>query len=280
MSTVAICRILYGEDWIRESIESLLPYVDRFVLFWTDRSWAGPEAYVVGKDQPADGWRERVEAIGSDKVELVYDHVPDPMGQHQHLVNDRLVPEFGKPDLLIVSEADHVWRNDQIEAALEQFRSSGRRVAGSRMVELWKGPRWRVPERPWNTAAVFWNLKTFRRMPPTGRAGEPLKKHHLFHAKFPLLDAHLHNLGFCLSEEAMRMKLELARRYSPVIGDLVPGEHWIERVWLPWSEDNQLENLEFGSGMEDSIPRAVPYDPDLCPDSVRRRYGLIGGATP
>jgi len=36
---VAFYRVLYGLDFLRESIESIYPHVDRIIVFHTNRVW-------------------------------------------------------------------------------------------------------------------------------------------------------------------------------------------------------------------------------------------------
>ncbi len=289
MSTVAIYRILYGQDFLCESIDSVLPVVDNVVVFWSDRWWGAPEpngaervscnvpalddALSYIPNEPFDAWQERLlthtpRDLGDREVnvDFIYDHVSDPMNQFTHLVNDHVIPEYGKPDELLIMEPDLVFRDDQLERALTEFRNNGYTAAKTRQIELWREPCWRVPERPNRTGAVLWNLKRLHEMPPTQRQGEPRG------TAFETIKAYVHNFGFCNSDPTMRLKHLAAILFSETIGDSIPNTSWLDDKWRAWTAENQLEHLEISRGHEHMIPRAVPYDTTQLPESIRLRY--------
>lgn len=257
---VAVYRILYGEDFIAESVRSVLPFVDDVYVFWTDRTW-GPQV-VSGSGEPMDGWKDGLVEARLPAM-LVYDHVPDPMNQYTHLANDVLRGSLGvRPDEILFVEPDHVFRSDQLAAGLEELRSKGLRCASFRQVEMWRNDHtkpcrlWCIPERPERTGAVLWSLRGDL-MPPTRRQGEPVD------GPLPRLDAYVHNLGFCVSEKTMRLKHECALWFSKAIGDSIPNDRWVDEKWLSWDPETNNRDLEISRGYEHTIPYAVPYTGEL-----------------
>lgn len=265
MIVYAIYRCLYGEDFIQESVRSIAPYVDKVFVFWTDRVW-GDVTHCMYKGQrvdfPADGRfdgiRDRLDALRyefPDKLVVQRDHVVNNRNQFTHLVNDRILPHYTKPDRIIVMEVDYIWRRDQIEKALIEFQALvdvGVSHASSSQVELWKTFGYQALRNdPNRKAAMFWNLGPFTQMPPTNR-----------HADAPgmrCLSAFVHNLGFCASPQVMYWKHLTAIGYAQKIGDSPPNEDWYEKVWLAWDYQTSNRNLEMSRGYEHLIPSSGPY---------------------
>lgn len=268
---VACWRVLYGEDFLIPSLRSVLPFVDKAVIFWSDRPWGAarsvsylgtetPIPWTEGK--PFDGWVDRMRGEEFDPkppIEQHYFHHPGPVGYWTAAVADRFGSEI--PDTLILLECDHVWDAKGLEAALREFKANRYRAATSRQVELWRTFDWRVPERPNRTGTVFWSGKGLKALPPTRHQGEPTG------TDFHLLSPAVHNLGFCVSEETMLTKHLCALSFSARIGDSRPNERWVEDVWKRWEPG--MENLEIARGWEHTIPRAIPYDRAQVPEVLR-----------
>lgn len=274
---IAACyRILYGEDWIVPSLKSVLPHVDEVVIFWSDRPWKQARSVTyLGADtpidwsagRPFDGWVERIRENGFDPnppIEQHYFHVDTPHNYWTRAIADRWHEgsKHKRPDILMLMECDHVWRDDQIAMALREFTNNGYRAATSRQIELWKTFDWRVPERPNRTGAVFWNMhRVAGSFPETRTQGEPRS------ADFERLRAEVHNLGFCSSGKTMLSKHLTALSFSAKIGDSRPNERWLEDVWKRWEPG--MENLEISRGYEHTIRCAVPYDRSQVPEVLR-----------
>ncbi len=273
----AVYRILYGEDFIAESIKSVLPHVDKVFVFWTDQALGGATSAVYRGEQvafglhpgePFDDWRDRVEEIDTDKIVIEKHHHPNFTGQFTIHVNDLILPRFPRPDTILSLEPDHVFRADQIEAALTEFEGGNHAAAKTRQVELWRTPSYRCdPERPWRTGTVLWNLSRVKRVPPTHRQAQPIGGG----PAFGTLDAYVHNFGFCVSEKSMYWKHVLALGFSPLIGDSIPNEDWYESIWLKWHPDRNNANLEISRGAEHHIQRAVPYPEQELPELIREK---------
>jgi len=198
-----------------------------------------------------------MEANGS--VEVWYDHVENNTNQFTHLVNDRILPNYPKPDKIMIIEVDHIFRKDQLEKALEL--SDQHVNCTTKPIELWKTPAWRIPQRD-RMCTVFWDMKNLDKLPETGRQGNSFG--------MAAIDAYTHNFGFCFNEKTMYWKHLLALGFSQKIGDSMPDELWYDR-WLNWKPEDR--DLEISAGSQSAISHAYPYDFNELPEVIKEKYG-------
>ncbi len=252
----AFYRLLY-EDTLNLSIESI-PGVDKIFVFYSDRPWGrtfsieygGTTWGLVRQYADPDSWTDI--RVVSRKA-----HQDDPMNQFTNFANRYILDRYPRPDKLIFMEPDFIWRADQWEQFLAE--SDEHDVSRSRHVELWRTPAWRIPQRPGRSTAVAWNLKRsgITQIPRTRRAGDI--------EGLPLLDAYLHNMGFCLSPETVLWKHLTAMAFSRDIHDSPPDPAWYDR-WLNWRPGDR--DLEISLGHAHAIPDAFPYLPEHLPLSL------------
>ena len=260
----AVYRCLYGEDFIQQSINSITNYVDKIFVFWDDIPW-GNVSYVIYKgkriDFPSkfDNILEKINELNNPKIVLIYDHVENNINQFTHLVNDYILPNYKKPDIIMFIEVDYVFRRDQLEKAINEFKSKDYLVASARQVEIWKDFNYRIPERG-RLGTIFWNMNKIDKIPPTGR--------HAVLQVPPFISAYNHNFGFAVSPKVMYWKHLTALAFSQKIGDAMPNEDWYEEKWLKWNYERNNENLEISKGNEHNIPRTDKYDVSQLPETI------------
>jgi len=266
----ALYRCLYGEQFIQESIKSVIDHVDKVFVFWTNKPWGNTDRCIFKGEEVLfpdkfDNILDRIKELDSPKIELVEAYTESPFGQLTHFVNDILLERYDRPDTLVILEVDHVFREDQIVKALNDFEAADYDCATTRQVELWKTPKFRIPNRPSRCGTNFWNLSKLSNLPPTGTQGNI--------SGMPVLDVDVHNFGFCESSKVMRWKHLTALAFSKEVGDSPPNENWLDK-WEAWSEDNQSKNLEVSLGCESNIPHALPYNISELPSLVVEKYKL------
>ncbi len=253
----AFMRVLY-EDYLNLAIESM-PGVDRIFCFWTDKPW-GRTFEIEWKGETVNLAKQVCDPSSwtDPRVIAIKAHQDDPANQFTNFANEHILSNYPRPDKLIFLEADWVWRADQWEKALEQ--SDDHDVCRSRHVELWRKPTWSIMERPGRSTAVFWNLARsgITAIPRTRRAGDI--------AVMPILDAYLHNLGFCLTPGTMLYKHLAAMAFSRDIQDSQPDPAWYDR-WLNWKPSDT--DLEISLGHAHAIHSASPYPPEWLPELMR-----------
>lgn len=272
MLTYAIYRVLYGEDFVQYSIRSILPYVDQIFVFWDDIPWGDVHSCVYRGErvifpEKFDAAVERILDMNEPKVILLYNHRFNNVNQFTYLVNEKIIPAYGKPEELLVIEVDSVFKKAEIEKAFTEFRQRNLRCAKTRQVEIWRGFDYRVPEREYRTGAVLWNLRDIEAMPPTQRQAEG--------EGMEILEAEIHNFGFAVSPKVMYWKHLTALAFSQAIGDCIPNEDWLEDKWLTWHPETNNKDLEISIGFEHVIPEAVPYDVSLLPEEIRQDLEML-----
>ena len=110
--TYAIYRVLYGEDFIQDSILSIIDYCDKIFVFWDDVPWGDvKQAKYKGNIIPIPKLIDRVvDSVKElaikfpNKIVIEFDHSDVNVNQVTHLVNDHILHSYGKPDLLIFME--------------------------------------------------------------------------------------------------------------------------------------------------------------------------------
>lgn len=241
MKSAAVYRVLYGEDFIEESIHSVLNAVDKVYVFWTNKVWGDCKAVkyngeIVKFPEKFDNAVEIVKGIDSPKIELIEHYHPTPHGQFTELVN-----HYVDADVVILIEHDQII--EDARTALDEFNSSDRIAATLPQIEYWKTKEYRIPDR-YRPGPIFWKTP-LPHTRPNGAPGWVL----------PWLQSTIaHNYGFCVSDKTMYWKHLTALAFSPKIGDSLPREDWYEEVWLKWTPE--MENLEISKNHPTAIPRA------------------------
>lgn len=263
----AIYRCLYGEDFIQESIKSISDHVDKIFVFWDDTPRGDvTESVYKGENikfpKKFDNVVEKIRELDNPKIELKYDHQDSSENQLTHFVNDIILPNHEKPSVILFLEAEHVFRSDQIEKAIDEFINSDYVFATTNQIEVWKGFKHRLSERQNKTGAVFCNLSKLKRMPETLKHGGILV--------MPKLYAYVHDFGFAVSEKTMYWKHLLSLAYAQKSGSSIPSENWYEEKWLRWDYDSNNESLDISE--QEIIPGAIPYDANELPETIQRKY--------
>lgn len=265
-------RILYGEDFVQESILSILDHVEKVFVFWThipfgDVTHVEYEGKIIQFPKKFDNVLEKIQALKNTKIILIEDHRKFNDGQFTHLVNDIILPNYVKPEEILFIEPDHVFRRDQLQQALTEFRQLNCMCASTRQVELWRTPFFAVPERHGRMASMLWNLRNIKTIPLTGKhANYPVGK------SVPFLKSFVHNFGFCVSEHAMYWKHLTTIAFSTIIKDTPPRLDWYEKIWKNWDVVTNNTNLEISVGYEHHLPFAFPYDWRELPELIQKRY--------
>ena len=253
----AFYRILYGEDFIKESLNSILPHVDKVFVFWTDKFF-GDVSEVIYKNElikfpeKIDNVIEVIREMNNPKIELIYDHRPNNENHFTERVNTYILPHHPKPDYILFMEPDFIYPTEDFKLALTEMQpliKQGYYWFSTSQIEYWKTPKYTVPRMGERLSAIWWYIKDLEQIPPTG-----------FHANvhdgenFAWLKSRTHNLGFCVSDNAMFWKHMGSLAYSNLINDAFPNEMWYEEKWRDWEYDHNGKNYEISLGEEHMIP--------------------------
>jgi hypothetical protein len=297
--------VLYGEDFIVESLQSVLPYVDRaFVVMmaepwgrtegvdyrgewvpWPFESQVGPVRadrlqsiyghnrmilptyYCVPLARVFDRTREVVRAMGDDRVEIVETYKRTPWNRWGYAVNEVLrgAHEYEFDEVVLI-DPDCVFHADQAASAIREWEAHPEyQWASCGQIELWRTPAWQVM-RPRSMVSLHrGDLSLISSPEPPAKRERPAPLTHQ-------LAARVHNLGFCVSEQTMRWKHLTALAFSKVVGESPPNPDWLEKKWLSWHPVKNNRHLEVSLGSESAIDEARPYDVAQLPESIRRRW--------
>jgi len=256
----------------------VLPVVDKVIVVWGERPFAGVKAWmhkgkVYNFPEKFDNLVEVVESYPDDRVHLFKHHIDNPRNQWTRIVNEIVIPEFGKPDIAIMGHVTHVWEEDAIRAALEEFKTSRYRCANTWQVETWRGLDTRIPER-FRAGAGFWNLRDVGEMPPTwldfNPSGTPL-------SRLPMLCGKVHNLRYSQNPNIMFWRHLVVQAYVSKLGDSRPDPNHFDDKWLTWTPATR--NIEMAAAHAHTVPEAVPYDTSCLPHVIQRDLPVLQAKT-
>ena len=284
MSTCALYRILYGEDYIQESLLSVLPHVDHVFIYWADRPWGGPTSATYKGERVEipwekgcmfDGWAERVRPLGHEKISLCGYYQKTPLHQFSNMI-DRI--KYIHPEIctVICMEPDFVFSEGGLETALscyEEVPSTGQFFSVPQ-TEVWKNPCWRIPQRH-RPGAWIVDTRGMSLCPRTGFSAQPLNE---TIKALALPEQTMFNMGFAASSKTMWMKHLTAIAFSSTIGDSRPNESWFSDVWSSWAPG--MQNLEISLHHEHSIREAERFTPQGMPDYLLNRWSSIHDTVP
>lgn len=259
---IGIYRVLYGADFVVESIRSILPHVDKVIVYQAPRPWGvSTGAHYRGEwvSWPAkfDDLSDRVLGMNEPSVEIVDNYYPTPFGQYEHIINNLLLPNYPKLSDVVTMEPDWVWAPAEAEWAFSEWASrSHLNQAHSRQIEMWRTCDWRTPERLGRATP------SFQRVGVRAPAPNLLTPSHE-------LGGSVYNLGFCASEATLRWKHLTGIAFTAEIKDCAPNPDWFEEKWKKWNPVTNNTNLEISLGLEYKIPCAIPYEALLVPESIR-----------
>ncbi len=270
MKIFAVYRCLYGEDFVQESIKSILPYVEHVFVFWDDMPWGNvhqcqyKDWNLSFAERKFDKVVDRIDELNSKKIHLIYNHMENNENQFTRLINEKIKPVYGNPDLYIMPEVDHIQRKDQIEGAIAHIMGNNIRNASTTPIEMWRSYKYRIPERH-RMCTILWNMNGINELPTTGRqANSP---------QMQFIPFNTWNFGLCYNPATMFWKHVLSMAFSSKIGDDLPGEGWYEK-WLTWTPTYNNSALEISKGYEANISHAFEYDVTQLPELIKEKYGI------
>jgi len=278
MRTAAIYRLLYGSDFIAQSIESVYDHVDHVLCFVTREAFGGRRVIrYFGRDvylpHDIDGVADTIRAWADEydydsKVEIIDNPFGARLlGQVSSMLNEIVLPRFDLTHVLFV-ECDEVWHPDHLDGLLELARVSDADEFMAHTCHLfWKSPRF-VSTRT-NPYAVLRALKGRGRIGETAHALSE-RDQSLKRARDPRVV--VHNFGYAGSERTMFWKHLTGLSFSRDMRlDSPPREEWFEDVWRPWHWDrNRREDLCPSIGHERAFAPAEEYPFDDLPPIMQR----------
>jgi hypothetical protein len=276
--TVAIYRLLYGSDFIGESLASIYDSVDHILCFVTHEVFGGRKVVnYFGHDlylpHDIDGltdairrWKSRHDY--ANKVQIVSNRFgADLKGQVGKMVNTLVLPHFNCTHLLFV-EADEVWHADSLAnlMSLAARTDADEVLTGCHL--FWRSPRF-VSTRT-NPYCVLRALKGKTSIGVTGHALAEVDPN-LKRVSDP--GVFVHNFGYAASARTVFWKHITGLSFSRDARlDSVPREDWFEKSWRAWNwAANRRTDHCPSAGYEGAFPAAVEYPFENLPAPIQRR---------
>lgn len=261
---IAVYRALYGEDFVRHSVESVLQAVDQIAFVYAGRPYADATEGVrydgvkFKIPQPIDRMLERLPKDPRIRVFELYN--PTPWGHWTRIFNEIVIPNYGSPDMAVCVFPVQVWRNGELDRAFEEFKRLRVPYANSAQVDIWRGFDWALPRLPIRNGANFLNL----RMRPVKATQFDCFPCHVSQA--PQLEKTLlHNLRNAQNPNTTFWKCMAVGAYAKAVGDSEPNPNWFEDKWLNWTPETTCLNMSkrWGHTSFKAEPYAVGELPEL-----------------
>lgn len=279
---VAVYRLLYGSDFIGESLGSIYDACDVILCFVGRRPFGGlpsvryfgHEIYfphdVDGVSDAIRGWAREHDPAG--KVRIIENPYAAVLkNQLGRLVDEFVLPEYDCTHVLQV-EGDEVWRSDALAALMNAIEDDAADEILSTNDLFWRSPRF-VSRRN-NPYAVVRAIRTQDRLAGTiGPTGHALMSVRDDLTRIAPAGVRVHNFGYCSSERTMFWKHLAGLSFSRDLRwDSVPREEWFEQVWKPWNwHSNRRTDLCPSVGYPTAFAAAEPFPVDDLPEQIRQR---------
>jgi len=281
----AVYRLLYGEDFVKDSILSIIDSVDKVICFCTDKPW-GRRQSATWKNKEYkfpdvfDKTRQYVVDLNNiyqDKIIIVDQSCPIAILQMAYDYNVYIKNMETQPDFIVSIEADMII-NDPCDLKKMIDWSLNNKVAISSMnsVNHFRHPsytfNYKLPAKllrvsPGRHSVILWNLNlidlkvldisTYR-----GDRGEHVPQYPIVRSPF-----WCHNFGYCWNEKTMFFKFIV--NISQARLDNEPNEDWFENKYLLWS--TYVKDMEISKGFEQNIPDTFKESKLFLPKCIQNR---------
>lgn len=279
LKTVAIYRLLYGSDFIGESLASIYDHCDHILCFVGHEMFGGGRiinyfGHDVYLPHDIDGLTDAIRAWKTahdtrNKIRILDNpYATDLKNQVGRMINTEVIPNYDCSHVFFV-EADEVWHERTIG---ELFDLASRTDEDEYMAAachlFWRSPRYCSTRT--NPYAVLRALKGRRAIGPTGHAlmseGNDVRRRTDDRMK-------IHNFGFAAAERTIFWKHMTALSFSRDQKlDSPPREEWFETVWRPWNwVTNRRPDLCPSIGYENAFAPAEEYPFEQLPAVMKQR---------
>lgn len=268
----AVYRILYGEDFIVESLNSILNQVDKIFIFWTDKffgdvSEVSHNGELIQFPHKIDNVIQTIEGLNNKKIQLIYDHRPNNKNHFTERINKYILPHYPKPNYILFMEPDFIYDSYNLNNSLLEIERLINKnptlfCFSTQQIEYWKSLKYKVIRLSeysldgsvniQRLGAMWWSLNNLDAIPPTGFHANPLDYNSIY-----FLDSTIHNLGYCINDRTMYWKFLGSIAYSELIGDDAPNKKWYDNKWIGWDFIENNNDLEPSKGKENTIPFAI-----------------------
>lgn len=258
---VALYRMYYGEDYIIESIRSIINQVDHIYIGIAMKPWSEiTEVNVRGNKikipVPIDRGYELAINMSHiyEKVHVFPYHQLLPDNQFTKMYEQ--IQKNYDIDTVILMEPDMVWPEKEkgVKEVITALKTIDNGMCCTYQVEHWKTCDYMIPVRK-RPGAILYDMNKYVSLPHTGKNGMPHAT-----AGIQYINYHIHNYGFCLSPRNMWWKHWIGVENNKWINDSQPDPDWFDAKWISWDFENNNIDLEISKHYKHLIPGAIRYD--------------------
>lgn len=238
MKTLAFTPILYGKEYLEYALKSVRPFVDNWLILYTDHPTYGHGSELSNPDS-----KEELKEI-CDRYNCDWREVPQNLtgeGRHRDLAVNYAISE--KYDILMSVDADEVWEPSTVEPCIKEAYDGNDRVYRTNHAG------WRHFYRSFNEVCRdgfeperFLNLN--RHAPTKGR----------------VLQNVIYHFGYANSEKLQRYKMSVHGHKSEV------SNQWFTDKWLNYKKG---ETRSLHPASSDVWNETEDFNKNLLPDHMK-----------
>lgn len=231
---IAYIPLFYGSCYLKEAIQSVAPFVDKIMVFYTDRP-----SYGFGTEITCPDTEEKLRNIAeseSDKIQWVKGQWSTE-GEHR----EEILKYSNGYDVILTFDADEVFNQDDLPVALENVsRGTSRYWGVEGYINFWK--------------TFDWEVKDFFR---------PIRFINLKEGNFGQSEVHqtIYHFSCCQSDEIMNFKYEVHGHKNEISCD------WLRDKYYAWTPENKITFLHPSS--QQVWGDAFAYDKTQLPQSLK-----------
>lgn len=305
MLTYSIYRVLYGEDFFEDSVESIINESDKVFLFLHSKPWgAKPSINIYGKHvvfpehfdnchiiakKLKEKYNHKIIIVTDDEFEkyivVGYDSKKGISWSNSYLsYYNYICNNFEKPNLLLLPDLDIVMDNN-VEQMINDFLKTSKIYGYPRCRSFYRHPLYQFKytqiwcngdkevEKELDGARLgiqLINCDLLNKLDPNGV--EYKRLFHFFAMKMALkegvfLDYYCYNFGFCWNTKTVFWKLLVNLTQSDFDSESNPV--WFKDKFLFWNPNTK--NLEIAKDYSHIIPNTFKIDINTLPLSIRKR---------
>ena len=252
----AIYRIHYGIDFLKQSIDSVLPFVDNVIVCYSNFNWVKAdsvryfnETVLINNPENVLQFLEDNYAL-NEKVSYWRQEFDTPKNQFRIILQEIVKRKECVPSYVLMMEPDMIFDVSDPFILFDEMKNRDLSNISTTQIELWKNSNWRIPQRD-RVGPTLWNLNKSPNF--TTHFGTTCSSNNINVSN----KIQNYNFGFCMNEQTMLYKHLVTMAYSAKIGDSLPSEVWYRDKWLNWKPETK--NLEIAENAKNSITNAIPY---------------------
>jgi len=232
MRVIGYIPLHYGKEYLRETILSMLPWVEELWIIYSSKGSQGHHTNL----QPPDT-KEELYDIAMTISEKVKWADGEFFGENKH--REWILQKAKGFDLVFTLDSDEIVNQEDIGPALEAaYKSNARQIAINGFINFWK---------------------SFDHVCMDGF--QPIRIQNLRNASGQeTVNCRIYHFGYCQRLETMQYKWNVSGHKNEL------RNNWINSKYLAWSRENQIQDLH---PVAMNLWNAQPFDKTTLPELLK-----------